>query len=220
MNRLSCTNIYHDKKPLQITKKTLNLPKTSFPMRGNLSQNEPQSVKRWEKENLYTAIQESRKGADPFVFHDGPPYANGSIHVGHLLNKVLKDIVVRSQTMQGKHCPYTPGWDCHGLPIEHRVMTGLQESGKIEKINALDDKARRIVIRGACQEYAKKYVKLQAGQMKRLLTIADYANPYLTMNSQYESAVLEVFAEMVEMGLVYRQLKPVHWSIANENSAR
>ena len=127
-------------------KKTLNLPKTSFPMRGNLAQNEPQSVKRWEKEKLYDSIQASRQDAEPFIFHDGPPYANGSIHVGHLLNKVLKDFVVRSQLMQGKHCPYTPGWDCHGLPIEHRVMTELVESGKIEKINALDDATRRIAI--------------------------------------------------------------------------
>jgi len=199
-------------------KKTLQLPKTSFPMRGNLSQNEPQSVKRWDKEQLYQSVQEARSGSTAFVFHDGPPYANGSIHVGHLLNKVLKDFVVRSQTMQGKHCPYTPGWDCHGLPIEHRVMTELTESGKIEKINALDDATRRIVIRRACQTYAQKYVKLQTGQMQRLLTLADYDNPYLTMNPQYESAVLEVFATMVDKGLVYRQLKPVHWSIANETA--
>lgn len=199
-------------------KKTLNLPTTSFPMRGNLAQNEPQSVKRWAREKLYDAIQNSRVDAEPFVFHDGPLYANGSIHVGHLLNKVLKDIVVRSKTMQGYSCPYTPGWDCHGLPIEHRVMTELVESGKIEKINSLDDATRRIVIRRACKTYAQKFVKLQTGQMQRLLTMADYDNPYLTMNPQYESAVLEVFAAMVDKGLVYRQLKPVHWSIANETA--
>jgi len=199
-------------------KKTLNLPKTSFPMRGNLAQNEPQSVKRWEKEKLYDSIQASRQDAEPFIFHDGPPYANGSIHVGHLLNKVLKDFVVRSQLMQGKHCPYTPGWDCHGLPIEHRVMTELVESGKIEKINALDDATRRIAIRRACQAYAQKYVKLQTVELQQLLTLADYDDPYLTMNPKYESAVLEVFATMVDKGLVYRQLKPVHWSIANETA--
>jgi len=199
-------------------KKTLHLPKTSFPMRGNLAQNEPQSIKRWGKEKLYESIQASRTEAKSFVFHDGPPYANGSIHVGHVLNKVLKDLVVRSQTMLGKKCPYTPGWDCHGLPIEHRVMTDLTTSGKIEKINALDDKTRRIAIRRACQAYAQKYVKLQTDQMQRLLTIADYENPYLTMNPNYESAVLEIFATMVDQGLVYRQLKPVHWSIANETA--
>ena len=199
-------------------KKTLLLPKTSFPMRGNLAQNEPQSVKRWEKASLYPTVQTAREGCDQFVFHDGPPYANGSIHVGHLLNKVLKDLVVRSQTMQGKRCPYTPGWDCHGLPIEHRVMTELTESGKIEKINGLDDATRRIAIRRACQAYAQKYVKLQTGQMQRLMTMADYENPYLTMQPEYESAVLEVFATLVDKGLVYRQLKPVHWSIANETA--
>jgi len=199
-------------------KKTLNLPKTSFPMRGNLAQNEPQSVKRWNKANLYDAIQDARKDAEPFVFHDGPPYANGSIHVGHLLNKVLKDIVVRTQLMSGKKCTYTPGWDCHGLPIEHKVMTDLVESGKIEKLKTLDDETRRVAVRRECKKYAQKFVKLQTGQMQSLLTLADYANPYLTMNPKYESAVLDVFADLVDAGVVYRQLKPVHWSIANETA--
>ncbi|MBC8310447.1 MAG: isoleucine--tRNA ligase [Phycisphaerales bacterium] len=199
-------------------KKTLNLPKTSFPMRGNLAQNEPQSVKRWNKENLYDSIQEARAGSEPFVFHDGPPYANGSIHVGHLLNKVLKDIVVRTQLMSGKKCPFTPGWDCHGLPIEHKVMTDLVESGKIEKFKTLDDDTRRIAIRRECKKYAEKFVKLQTAQMQNLLTLADYDDPYLTMNPKYESSVLEVFANLVETGVVYRQLKPVHWSIANETA--
>jgi isoleucyl-tRNA synthetase len=199
-------------------KKTLNLPKTSFPMRGNLAQNEPQSVKRWEKGKLYDAIQGARQNAEPFVFHDGPPYANGSIHVGHLLNKVLKDFVVRTQLMSGKKCPYTPGWDCHGLPIEHKVMEDLVESGKIEKLKDLDDETRRIAIRRECKKYASKFVKLQTGQMKSLLTLADYDDPYLTMVPKYEASVLEVFADLVETGLVYRQLKPVHWSIANETA--
>ena len=199
-------------------KKTLILPKTSFPMRGNLAQNEPQSVKRWDKEKLYESVQASKAEAEPFVFHDGPPYANGSLHLGHLLNKVLKDIIVRSQNMSGKKCPFTPGWDCHGLPIEHKVMTDLVHSGKIEKINALDDDTRRIAIRSACKKDAEKFVKLHTRQLQRLLTLADYDDPYLTMNPKYETAVLEVFASMVELGLVYRQLKPVHWSIANETA--
>jgi len=187
-------------------------------MRGNLAQNEPQSVKRWEKEKLYDSIQALRVDAERFIFHDGPPYANGSIHVGHLLNKVLKDIVVRTQVMSGKKCPYTPGWDCHGLPIEHMVMTNLVESGKIEKLNTLEDDARRIAIRRECKKYAQKFVKSQTVQMKSLLTLADYDDPYLTMHPKYESSVLEVFADLVETGLVYRQLKPVHWSIANETA--
>ncbi len=199
-------------------KKTLRLPKTTFPMRGNLSQNEPQSTKRWEKEKLYSEIQDARIDAQPFVFHDGPPYANGSIHVGHLLNKVLKDIVVRTQNMSGRKCPFTPGWDCHGLPIEHKVMTELVESGKIEKLKTLDDDTRRVAIRRECKKYASKFVKLQTGQMKSLLTLADYDDPYLTMTPKYEASVLEVFAKLVDTGVVYRQLKPVHWSIANETA--
>ena len=216
-NRVPYTNIDMTKTTPNY-KKTLNLPKTSFPMRGNLAQNEPQSVKRWNKEHLYDAVQEARKDAQPFVFHDGPPYANGSIHVGHLLNKVLKDIVVRTQVMSGRKCTYTPGWDCHGLPIEHKVMMDLVESGKIEKLKTLDDETRRIAIRRECKKYAEKYVKLQTKQMQSLLTLADHANPYVTMNPRYESAVLEVFADLVEGGTVYRQLKPVHWSIANETA--
>jgi isoleucyl-tRNA synthetase len=187
-------------------------------MRGNLAQNEPQTVKRWERDKLYNEIQDTREDSPPFVFHDGPPYANGSLHLGHFLNKVLKDLVVRSQMMSGKKCPYTPGWDCHGLPIEHKVMTDLVNSGKIEKLNALDDNTRRIAIRRACKKDAEKFVKLQTGQLQRWLTLADYGNPYLTMDPLYEAAVLEVFAKIVETGAVYRRLKPVHWSIANETA--
>ncbi|MGI9013054.1 MAG: isoleucine--tRNA ligase [Phycisphaerales bacterium] len=199
-------------------KDTLNLPQTGFAMRANLAQNEPQSQKRWEKNHLYAQVQAAHAGQPRFLFHDGPPYANGDIHVGHLLNKVLKDFVVRTRTMAGFDCPYVPGWDCHGLPIEHRVMTQLVESGKAEKLNTLSEDNRRMAIRRECQKYAEKYVKLQTGQMKRLSTLADYDDPYLTMAPAYEQAVLEVFATLVERGLVYRALKAVHWSIANETA--
>ena len=190
-------------------KSTLNLPKTSFPMKASLVQNEPATLKRWRKENLYQQVVEVGKGRPAYTFHDGPPYANGSIHLGHLLNKVLKDLVVRSKTMAGCACPYVPGWDCHGLPIEHKVV---QELG---------DKARGmqpIQIRRKCKAYAEKYVKLQSQQMQRLLTLADYDEPYLTMNPAYEAAVMQVFADLVAQGLVYRALKPVHWSIANQTA--
>ncbi len=199
-------------------KKTLNLPKTKFPMRANLAQNEPASEKRWDQMDLYRRIMEARADNDPFVFHDGPPYANGSIHVGHLLNKVLKDIVVRSKLIKGNRCTFVPGWDCHGLPIEHKVMTELHDAGKMAKLAELDDDSRRMAIRRACAQYAEKYVKIQAKQMKRLLTLADYDEPYLTMEGRYEQAVLEVFARLLEQGIVYRALKPVHWSIANETA--
>ena len=199
-------------------KKSLNLPKTSFPMRANLAQNEPQSQKRWAKENLYEKILAARADAPVFAFHDGPPYANGSIHVGHLLNKVLKDIVVRSRNATGRRCHYVPGWDCHGLPIEAKVMGELHESGKIEKLDTLDRNTRHLAIRRECGRYAEKFQKLQRQQMERLLTLADYDNPYLTMTPDYERSVLQVFAELVDQGLVYRTLKPVHWSLANKTA--
>lgn len=199
-------------------KKSLNLPRTSFPMRANLAQNEPQSRRRWEKAQVFEQLIEGAKERPPFVFHDGPPYANGSIHVGHLLNKVLKDIVVRSRNMAGQFCHYVPGWDCHGLPIEHKVMTELVESGKMQKLASLEDDTRRMAIRRECSRYASKYKNVQAEQMKRLMTQADYDNPYMTMNPAYEQATLEVFVALLEQGLVYRALKPVHWSIANRTA--
>ncbi len=201
-------------------KDTLNLPATAFPMRANLAQNEAATIGRWEAAGLYQAIDDARAaaGAPVFRFHDGPPYANGSIHVGHLLNKVLKDIVVRAHLAEGMRCPYTPGWDCHGLPIEHRVMTELHEKGKAEKLASLEEDVRRIAIRRECAAYAEKFIKLQAGQMKRLLTLADYDHPYLTMDPIFEARTLEVFADMVEQGIVYRDLKPVHWSIENRTA--
>ena len=201
-------------------KDTLNLPATTFAMRANLAQNEPQTVARWEAASMYARIDDARReaGAPTFRFHDGPPYANGSIHVGHLLNKVLKDIVVRSRLMEGMRCPYTPGWDCHGLPIEHRVMIELHEKGKAAKLATLPEDSRRIAIRRECAKYAEKFIKLQAVQMQRLLTLADYDEPYLTMDPQYEARTIEVFAELVEQGVVYRDLKPVHWSIENQTA--
>jgi isoleucyl-tRNA synthetase len=205
-------------------KKSLNLPKTAFAMKANLVQNEPASMKRWESmqrdgsAGLYALTRKARAGAPRFVFHDGPPYANGSIHMGHLMNKVLKDIVVRSRTMMGQDCPYVPGWDCHGLPIEHKVMQEMQQKGKLEKLSTLGEDQRRMIVRRECQTYAEKFVKLQGGQMQRLLTLADYADPYLTMKPAYEGATLEVLAGLLEQGLVYRALKPVHWSIANQTA--
>ena len=199
-------------------KATLNLPKTSFPMKANLAQAEPATMKRWQEAGVAGKIAESRANAEPFVFHDGPPYANGSIHVGHLLNKVLKDFVVRTAIMEGRACHYVPGWDCHGLPIEHRVMTGLVESGKAAKLDTLTDAQRRMAIRRECAAYAEKFIKTQAQQMQRLLTLADYDHPYYTMQPAYEAGTLEVFAALLHEGYVFRQLKPVHWSIANRTA--
>jgi isoleucyl-tRNA synthetase len=200
---------------------TLNLPKTSFPMKANLIQNEPASIKRWatmDERGLYAKLRDTSAGKPKFVFHDGPPYANGSIHLGHLLNKSLKDFVVRSRTMMGLDCAFIPGWDCHGLPIEHKVMTELVENKKYDKLKDLPEDQRRMAIRRECQKYADKFVKLHIQQMTRALTLADYEHPYLTMQPSFEGATLEVLATLTEQGLVYRALKPVHWSIANETA--
>jgi len=201
-------------------RKTLNLPQTRFAFMSNLVQNEPASLKRWQAMGLYGKVREARKASAKglFNFHDGPPYANGSIHLGHLMNKCLKDFVVRSKTMQGFDVPYIPGWDCHGLPIEHKVMTELSEAGKLEKLATLEPGQRSVAVRRECQKHAEKYIKLQRGQMERLLTLADYDNPYLTMAPQYEASTLEVLADLMAQGLVYRAVKPVHWSIANETA--
>ena len=190
-------------------KDTLNLPRTDFPMKANLQQKEPLIQKAWGKENLYRKIRDGSRGREKFVFHDGPPYANGPIHLGHLLNKVLKDIVVRSKTMEGFDVEFIPGWDCHGLPIEHKVLKELGEDARdMEKLG----------IRRSCRKYAEKYVKTQSKQMVRLGTLGDYENPYLTMTPDYEAGVLEVFSKLLEKDLVYRDLKPVHWSIENRTA--
>ncbi len=202
-----------EKNPYQ---KTLNLPSTPFPMKANLVQNEPASLKRWG--GLYARVRAARAGRERYVFHDGPPYANGSIHIGHLVNKCLKDFVARSRTQLGFDCPYIPGWDCHGLPIEHKVMTDMVESAKIEKLRTLTVDQQREIIRRECRRHAEKWIKVQGDAMKRLLTLADYEHPYLTMDPVYEGATLEVLAGLVEQGVIYRALKPVHWSIANETA--
>ena len=188
---------------------TLQLPKTSFPMRGNLLQLEPRLQLRWEGMDLYRRIRSTERPRGSYVLHDGPPYANGPIHMGHLLNKTLKDLVVRTRLMAGYDANFVPGWDCHGLPIEHKV---LKEFGPASK------ELTTPAIRQRCHEYATRYVALQAEQLKRLGTMATYGSPYLTMQPEYEGAVLEVFARLAEQGLVYRDLKPVHWSIENRTA--
>jgi isoleucyl-tRNA synthetase len=188
---------------------TLNLPQTDFAMKANLVQREPQMRKQWAKDNIYGKIRDSRKGAPLFSLHDGPPYANGDIHVGHVINKVLKDIVVKYKTMNGFDAPYIPGWDCHGLPIESKVMTELREQAK---------QMSKPEIRKLCHKYAAKYVKLQGKQFQELGVFGDFENPYLTFKPSYEAGILEVFAELVGRGLVYKQLKPIHWSIGCETA--
>ena len=188
---------------------TLNLPKTGFSMKANLTQREPQLRKEWARMGIYGKIREARNGAPLYILHDGPPYANGDIHMGHVINKVLKDMVVKYKTMAGFDAPYVPGWDCHGLPIESKVVTELGD--KVRQMSKTD-------IRKLCFKYASKYVKIQSKQFRELGVFGDFDNPYLTFKPSYEAGILEVFAELVEKGLIYKQLKPIHWSIGCETA--
>ncbi|HIJ52130.1 MAG TPA: isoleucine--tRNA ligase [Planctomycetes bacterium] len=188
---------------------TLNLPKTSFSMKANLVQREPQLRKEWAKKNIYGRIRKARKGAPLYILHDGPPYANGDIHMGHVINKVLKDFVVKYKTMSGFDAPYLPGWDCHGLPIEAKVAAELGDA--VRQMSKPD-------IRKACKKYASKYVKIQSKQFQELGIFGEFDKPYLTFKPQYEAGIVEVFAELVDKGLVYKQLKPIHWSIGCETA--
>jgi isoleucyl-tRNA synthetase len=184
-------------------KDSLNLPKTSLAMKANLVQQEPQRLQAWLKAGLYAEIQKLSAARPRYFLHDGPPYANGDIHMGHLINKVLKDIVVKYRTMAGSRSPYVPGWDCHGLPIEHKVM---QELGK--EAAGLDQPE----IRKRCEKYARKWVKAQGQQFQRLGVLGDFDAPYLTLDRTYEAGVMECFARFLDRRLVYRQKKPIHWS--------
>jgi isoleucyl-tRNA synthetase len=190
-------------------KATLNLPKTDFPMKANLPQREPELLASWEKERLYEQIQEAGKGRERYVLHDGPPYANGRIHIGHALNKILKDIIVKSKTMAGYQVPYVPGWDCHGLPIEHQVLKELGDKKK-----ALDTPA----IRRLCREYAEKFYTIQREEFQRLGILGDWQHPYLTMNPSYEATIIREFGKFVERGGVYKGLKPVLWCTTDQTA--
>jgi isoleucyl-tRNA synthetase len=189
-------------------KDTLNLPRTAFPMKADLVTREPARLARWQSEKLYERIQAARAGAQAFVLHDGPPFANGDVHIGTALNKILKDIVVRHQSLAGRRAPYIPGWDCHGLPIEFKVM---QELRRGQEVSAVD--ADPAVVRRACEAYALKYVGIQREQFGRLGILGDWDNPYLTLDKVYEAEELRLFADLIERGYVYRGKKPVYWSI-------
>ena len=180
-------------------KDTLNLPRTEFPMKASLAAREPEMLKAWEETRLYQQIQKSREGRELFVLHDGPPFANGDVHMGTALNKILKDFVVKSQTMLGKRAPYVPGWDCHGLPIEYKVVKESRELSPLE-------------VRKKCEAFARKYINIQREQFKRLGVFGDWESPYLTMDPKYEAEILRAFAVFVEEGLVYQAQKPVFWS--------
>ncbi|MBI4690015.1 MAG: isoleucine--tRNA ligase [Nitrospirae bacterium] len=183
-------------------KDTLNLPQTGFPMKANLARKEPDTLKFWNDNRIYEKMQDKNSSCNPYILHDGPPYANGNIHIGHALNKILKDIIVKFKSMKGFYSPYVPGWDCHGLPIELQVDKNLGE--KKDKIDILEK--RRL-----CKEYAEKFVDIQREEFKRLGVFGDWMSPYLTMSYSYEGAIVREFAEFVRRGYVYKGKKPVHW---------
>ena len=186
-------------------KNTLNLPRTGFPMKADLVSREPERLQKWEAARIYDKIQVARAGAEKFILHDGPPFANGDVHIGTALNKILKDIIIKYQTLRGKSAPYVPGWDCHGLPIEFKVSQEMRKAG-----NTSADAA---TIRKACDAYARKFIDIQRAQFKRLGVLGDWENPYLTLNKEYEADELRLFADIVAKGFVYRGKKPVYWSI-------
>ncbi len=190
-------------------KDTLNLPKTDFPMKAALVQREPERLKAWEEVGLYDKVLAAHESDPIYILHDGPPFANGDIHLGHVVNKVLKDVVMRYKSMRGHRTPYVPGWDCHGLPIEHKVQQKL--GPKLREMDTL-------TVRRLCREHAEKFIKIQCEQFQRLGILGDWDKPYLTMDPAYEAQTLDVFARFVDNGLVYKRLKPVHWSTANRTA--
>ena len=185
-------------------KDTVNLPRTAFPMKANLQTTEPQVIARWNETGVYARLRERRAGAPTFILHDGPPYANGRIHIGHALNKVLKDFIVKSKSMAGFDAPYVPGWDCHGLPIELKVD---RELGPKKRAMSVAD------FRRECRAYAEKYVQIQRADFERLGIMGTWDEPYLTMNFPYQAAIVRALGRFVEQGMVYKGKKPVHWCI-------
>ncbi len=190
-------------------KDTLNLPRTDFPMKANLPATEPRTVARWDAMDLYARIRARRRGQPKYVLHDGPPYANGEIHTGHALNKILKDMIVKCRSMAGFDAPYVPGWDCHGLPIELNVER--------ERAGAVKDRSP-VAFRRACREFAAKFVDSQREDFKRLGVLGDWANPYLTMAPDFQAAIVRALGKFVARGLVYKGKKPVHWCLRDRTA--
>lgn len=189
--------------------KTVNLPETDFPMKGNLPQREPEFLKTWEADGIYKKILKKKKDEKPFILHDGPPYANGNIHIGHALNKILKDMINKHKSMSGFKSLYVPGWDCHGLPIELKVTKDLGPKMKTMTKNE---------IRTKCREYAGKYIKAQMDGFKRLGVFGDFEKPYLTMSPEYESEIVKVFGELFKSGYIFKRKKPIYWCASCETA--
>ena len=194
------TDSSQKKQPQTEEKKyPLNLPDTPFPMRGNLPKREPAWIKEWLEKDVYGKVRAARKGAKRFLLHDGPPYANGNIHVGHAVNKILKDIILKSRTLEGFDAPYVPGWDCHGMPIEIQIEKKYGKNLPKEEVMA------------KCRAYAKEQVKSQMAGFQRLGVLGDWNDPYLTMRPETEAEEIRALGEILGKGFIYRGLKPVNW---------
>ncbi|MHB1044357.1 MAG: class I tRNA ligase family protein, partial [Eubacteriales bacterium] len=189
--------------------KTLNLPRTDFPMRANLPEREPEFLKFWEEIDIYRKVREKNAGKPKFILHDGPPYANGHIHLGHVLNKVLKDIVVKYHSMAGYDSPYVPGWDTHGLPIEQQAIKAFGINR-----HAVDP----VEFRRKCRDFALKYVDIQREEFKRLGVRGEWDKPYLTLMPHFEARQIGVFGDMARKGYIYKGLKPVYWCATCETA--
>jgi len=196
---------------------TLFLPKTDFPMRAGLPQKEPELLGRWAKLGLYHRLREEARGRTKFVLHDGPPYANGNIHIGHALNKILKDVVTRSQQMLGHDSNYVPGWDCHGLPIEWKIEEENYRSKNKPKPN-LSDPAAMIAFRKECRAYAEHWLNVQREEFKRLGVEGDWAHPYSTMDFASEAQIAREIMKFAQNGTLYRGSKPVMWSVVEKTA--
>ena len=190
-------------------KDTLNLPKTAFPMRGNLAQREPKMLKEWEHRDVYQQIRKARRGAEKFILHDGPPYANGNIHIGHAVNKILKDIIVKSKTLAGYDAPYVPGWDCHGLPIEHQVQKKIGKAGTRKTPSEF---------RAACREFASKQITQQREDFKRLGIFGEWSKPYRTMDFEFEADIVRSLGKLYAKGHIVRGFKPVYWNVVDASA--
>ena len=191
---------------------TVFLPRTDFPMKAGLPQKEPAIQARWESEGLYQQIRKSREGREKFILHDGPPYANGDIHIGHALNHILKDMVVRTQTLLGKDAPYVPGWDCHGLPIEWKIEEQYRAKGRNKDAVPINE------FRAECREFAAHWIDVQREEFKRLGVVGDWAHPYATMNYPAEATIASELMKFAMNGTLYRGSKPVMWSVVEKTA--
>ena len=195
-----------------MSKETLHLPKTAFSMKANLPSKEPEIIKKWEQDKIFEKLRKNSKGKEKFVLHDGPPYANGHIHMGTALNKILKDVIVRTQQMNGKDSIYVPGWDCHGLPIEWKIEEEYRKKGKNK------DDVPTVQFRNECREFAEKWIEIQKKEFRRLGVEGDWENPYLTMSNQAEAQIVRELGKFLLDESLYKGAKPVLWSVVEKTA--